>query len=103
MFLSNTGHFSVLSEFQVGQTRDSCISVSGSPRQIRTDKHNNLPIRSALLPLKPEARVLHWVGVGCHLQGHRQGREGLRIEQVKMPYSFLIIVRLPFVCLLVCF
>lgn len=60
-FLTSHLFFS-LGEFQVRLNRDkSRASVSQiASREVRTDRHNNLSFRSALLPLEPGTRIPHW-------------------------------------------
>ena len=59
---SNAGQFSTLSEVQVRQIRDLASVSQAAPRQLRTNKHNILSIRSALLPMDQGFRLLHWGG-----------------------------------------
>lgn len=50
------------SELQVRQIRDLALVSQAAPRELRTNKHNILSIRSALLPMDQGVRLLHWVG-----------------------------------------
>ena len=50
------------SELQVRQIRHLALVSQAAPRELRTNKHNILSIRSALLPMDQGVRLLHWVG-----------------------------------------
>lgn len=69
------------------------ISPPGSPRQIRTDKHNSLKERSVLFPLDPGIRVPHWK---CELPSSRltshQGGAGARVSKndIRLSYHFKV-------------
>lgn len=60
---SSTAHsFSSPCEFQVWWNKDKrLVSILYvAPRQVRTDQHKDLQIRSAVLPLETRTRVPHW-------------------------------------------
>lgn len=79
-------HFSVLNGFQVMQNKDGHLVsfFQVAPKQVRTDKHSSLRIKSALLLLEPGTRVPH---SECGLLSSRLPPS--RGGQLKMPHTKL--------------
>lgn len=95
-FLDNAFSFSGLNESKQRRVLKSVLQIVST--WVRIDKHKNLQIISALLPLEPGTRV-HTRNIGCCALAPPPSQVEVEEGQVKMSQNLPTVLKLSFSCL----